>query len=396
MCYYIWYSIKRRKTANFIIIGISIMLAVLLNVYFGNISGYRNQLAELSQNVPVYCQITSRNGNLGNGLFISEKTVDSLLRSGAVTEESCMVVLMAGEGDFLQAEYAAHLNLYVVGANRPEAVGELTYDMIHMDKDETDGFFASDRPECIVSEKTLKKHGWEIGDVIPLNFYYYGAESEFTKLELHPMGRVAEVKIAGSMEDLLGKTNAAGADIIMPFEAVRNVYHQADVPFFADMFTFHVKNPLELNAFKEEMREIGLQETAPEAADSYTGCALGVRDSSFIASATDLRHSIEWLQAFFPMVCLLVFLIGYVVSFLFCGSRKEEYMLLRLHGVGKARGSLLFLAEQMFLVLIGSILGSMLMAVFSMDFRTMAIVSGVLIPAYLVGAASAGMRINLH
>lgn len=389
MFHYVLCSIKRRKAANLIIVGISIMLVLLLNLYFGSIRSYERQLEELAQNVPVYCQITNKSGSLGNGLFISENIVNSLQQSDMVKDLSCMVILMAGEGDFSPAEYTKHLNLYVAGANKAEAVGELTYDMISMDGKSLDDFFASDRMECIVSEKVMKRNQWEIGDRIPLNFYYYGAESEFMKLELHPMGGVIEVEIAGTMEDLLGKTTAIGTDIIMPFEAVRNIYHQFELPFFADTVTYYVKNPLELNAFKEEMESIGLLESSPDAMDSYSGYALAVRDIDFVASATDLRHSMGLMKSFFPVICVLVLLIGYVVSYLSGNSRKEEYALLRLQGVKKVKGSLLFLLEQIILVLAGNLVGDVLILLVVRELSMIAAVNGVLLAAYLSGAAVA-------
>lgn len=82
---------------------------------------------------------------------------------------------------------------------------------------------------------------------------------------------------------------------------------------------------MDLNGFKEEMQEIGLKEIIPEADTSYTGYALVVRDADFIASATHLRHSIELLQAFLPVVCILVLMIGYVVSYLAGNSRRENF-----------------------------------------------------------------------
>ncbi|NBH84053.1 hypothetical protein D7X88_13895 [bacterium C-53] len=395
MYYYTLYSIKRRKTANLITIGISVMLVILLNLYFGSIRSYQSQLDDLARNIPIFCQITNGSGSLGNGLFISEKLVDSLRQSDAVADESCMTVLMAGEGDFPESEYMRHLNLYVAGANRPEAVGELTYDMIHMEKEGMDAlfaavdFFSSDRLECIVSEKVMKKRKWEIGDRILLKFYYYGADSVYTKLELHPMGGTAEFEIVGSMEDLLGKTSAAGTDIILPFDTLKKVYHEFKIPFFADTFTFHVKNPLKLNAFKEEMKSIGLLETAQDTADSYTGCALIVRDNTFIIRAEDLNHSIEMMQSFFPAVCILVLLIGYVVSYLAGSSRKGEYVLLRLQGVGKWKGAFLFLAEQMLLVFIGTILGDGIVMLMTHDLYRTVVVNGVLLAAYFAGAIAA-------
>lgn len=391
---YLSCSIKRRKTANLITIGISVMLVLLLNLYFGSIRSYQTQLMDLAQNVPIFCQITNLNGTLTNGLFISESTVDALEQSDRIKDLSYMTVMMAGEGDFKDAEYSKYLNLYVVGANRVEAVGELTEDTISMDAQSVDELLSSDRMECIVNENVLKKHEWEIGDKIILKCYYYDPASEFNKVEIHPMEGILEVTVAGTMKDILGKTNAIATDIIIPAKAARTLFRQSDLKFFADTVTFHVGNPLQLNGFKEEMQDIGLMEISTEAGNSYTGCALTVRDANFIASATDLRHSIELMQSFFPVVCLLVLLIGYVVSYLSGNSRREEFALMRLQGIKKYQAAFLFLTEQMILVVIGNVIGDALVALTAPTLITAAVVNGVVLAAYLIGAAAAYERMS--
>lgn len=386
---YLSYSIKRRKTANLITVGISVALVLLLNLYFGNIRSYQKQLTDLAENVPIFCQITSLNGNLTNGLFISEDTVGALEQSDQVKDLSYMTVMMAGEGDFKDIDYSKYLNLYVVGANRADAVGELTNDMIHMDSEEIDAFFSSDKMECIVNENVLKKRGWKIGEQITLKCYYYDPASELHKIDIHSMGGTVEVTIAGTMEEIAGKTNAIRTDIIIPARTAWNLFRQFGLRFFADTATFHVANPLQLNAFKEEMRNIGLMEISVEAGDSYTGCALITRDAAFIASATDLQRSIALLQSFFPVVCILVLMIGYVVSYLSGNSRKDEFALIRLHGVSKTKASLLFLTEQMILVLTGNLLGDAVMVLTAPTFAVMILVNGVILAAYLIGATAA-------
>ena len=394
MLYYVLYSIKKRKIANLVTVGISIMLVLLLNLYFGSIRSYQEQLTDLAENVPIYCQVSNLSGTLVNGLFTPMRIVDALEQSDQVKDLSYMMVMMAGEGDFKEAEYSKYLNLYVVGANNARAVGEVTNDMISMEPERVDDFFASDRMECIVNEKVLTKRGWEIGDRIILKCYYYDASSEFQKLEIHPMGGVVEVEIVGTMEDIIGKTNAISTDVVLPARTAQNIFAQFDHPFFADTITFYVKDPLHLGEFKEAMQEIGLLEISAEAMESYPGCALIVRDANFIASATDLRHAIELMQSFFPVVCILVLMIGYVVSYLSGNSRRDEFALLRLQGVGKNKASLLFLAEQMLLVLSGNLVGDLVMALTAPAFITMAVVNGVILLAYLIGSAMAYGRMS--
>ncbi len=394
MLHYISYSIKRRKIANLVTAGISVMLVLLLNLYFGSIRSYRDQLADLAENVPIYCQVSNLSGTMVNGLFIPERIADALERSDQVKDLSYMTVLMAGEGDFKEAEYSKYLNLHVVGANQAEAVGELSDDMISMDVERVNDFFASDRMECIVNENVLKNRGWKIGDQIILKCYYYDPASELNKVEIHPMGGVVEVTIVASMEDISGKTNAIRTDVVIPAKTAQNIFEQSGIPFFADTVTFHVKDPLQLDAFKMEMQEIGLVEISSEAMESYAGYALMVRDASFIANATDLRHAIELMQAFFPVVCILVLLIGYVVSYLSGNSRREEFALMRLQGAKKIKVSLVFLAEQMLLVLAGNLVGDVVMALAVPAFTTMAVVNVLVFVAYLIGAAAAYGRMS--
>lgn len=393
MFHYIGYSIRGRKTANLVTVGIGIMLVLLLHVYFGSIHSYERQLAELAEQVPVTCYVTNANGTRGNGLFIPENLVDGLMGSERITDASFQVCLMAGEGEFEPIDYPKYLNLHVAGVNRVEAVDSLTEEMIYMEAEELNSFFASEDRECIVSEKVMRRQNWEVGDTVTLTFYYYNADSALMKLDVFPLGAV-QVKIAGAMEDLLGKTSVNAMDMILPYEALRGIYHQYGIPFFTDTATFCVKNPLELNAFKEEMRSIGFTEADPLAADSYRGRSLSVRDGSFIPRATDLLHSIEFMEAFFPVVCILVLLIGYVVSFLTANSRMEEYALLRLQGVRNGQAALLFLTEQMALVFLGNLLGDVTVLLLSADMKVVLLVNGVLLAAYLVGAAAAYGRMS--
>lgn len=392
---YIICSIKRRKAANLVTVGISVMLVLLLNLYFGSIRSYQTQLSDLSENVPIFCQITNLNGTMGNELFISEQIVEALEQSAYVKDLSYMTVVMAGEGDFKEMEYSKYLNLYVVGANDVEAVGEMTADMFSLDEQSLDELLASDRMECIVNEEALIKRGWEIGDRITLKCYYYDPASEFQKIQLHSMGGTADVTIVGTMKETEGKTNAIQTDIIIPGRASRNLFAQFGLKFFADTVTFHVNNPLDLNGFKEEMQDIGLMEIVPEAESSYTGYALVVRDADFIASATHLRHSTELMQSFLPVVCILVLLIGYVVSYLSGNSRREEFTLMRLQGAKKLPAAFLFLAEQMILVLAGNVVGDVLVAPAVASVSGILAVNGVLFTAYLIGAAAAYGRMSM-
>ena len=369
------------------------MLVILLNLYFGSIRSYQTQLVDLAETVPVYCRVLNRNGSLENLLFISERTLEGLRQSDQVKDLAYITCFRAGEGDFKLAELQVKLRLWGAGANCVEAIGNQTYDLIDMEAADIDELLSSDRMECIVDKTIMRRQKWEIGDTVVLKCYYESAESEFNKKELVPMGGTIEVKIVGSMADIRGK-DGYPIQILMPYDGVLRMYEQFGHSCFAESASFYVKNPLQLNEFKAQMKELGLGEAVPTAMDSYHGCVLEVRDNDFITSATNLRRATEMLQLFFPAVCALVLMIGYVVSYLSGNSRREEFALLRLQGVKKMNSSLLFLSEQMILVFIGNLIGDAAMMFVSPSIVLMAAVNGILLLAYLIGAAAAYSRMS--
>lgn len=392
MLTYILYSLKRRKAANQITVWISLLLVILLNLYFGTMHSYERQLNELAENAPVYCRITNKNGSRDSGLFISESVLDGLFASDLISDESCAVYLLAGEGEFTQAEWESCVHLQVSGVNRTEAVESLSADKIHFGQQYDESFFTSDRPVCIVEESVMRKHGWEIGDKIQLTMYYYNASSELFKMEVYPLGLI-ELEIVGGMESLMGVTGAVPPDVILPFEAARRIYHQQEIPFFADTVSFYVDDPMRINDFKEEMKSIGLMERDPTAMDSYIGYTLAVRDGNFVTMATQLRQSIEVMRSFLPVVCILTFAIGYIVSYLLGNGRMGEYALLRLQGMGSVKGTVPFLGEQFILVLLGNLLGDALMLLFA-EPVIMILVNGVVLAAYGIGIIMAYWRMG--
>ena len=63
------------------------------------------------------------------------------------------------------------------------------------------------------------------------------------------------------------------------------------------------------------------------------------------------------------------------------------FALLRLQELKKVRASVLFLSEQMLLVLASSLVGGLVMLLTEPAFSTAAAVNGVILIAYLIGAA---------
>ncbi|HIV22607.1 MAG TPA: hypothetical protein IAC80_01575 [Candidatus Merdiplasma excrementigallinarum] len=395
MRFYIGGSIRNRKIKNLITIGVGMALVLLLCLYFGTRSGYEKQLNEFAATVPIRCQVTNISGSRETGLFISDRMVQGVMESDLTKEVTCMVWLMAGEGEFEPEDWAGNINLYVDGANRVEAVPGLTEDLIHLEEGTIQEFFSSDQLECVVNQQTCEERGWKVGDEISLNFFYFMADNATMTLSCYtnPL-ELARVKIVGTMEDLTTATGAVSPDVVLPLETVRSMFDRNGVSFMADTLSFQVSDPLRLNEFKEEMKGLGFMEREAGSMDSYSGIALAVDDSSFLSMARNLQFAMDTMTAFLPAVLALAALVGYVVSSLLAGSRSEEYALLRLMGIGRFRSSIGFWAEQAVLVLAGIAAGDLLAGIVYPGITVILLADGMLLGAYLLGAAAAYWRMG--
>ncbi len=381
--YIIIRNLYRNKYKSIITLSICICLVLFLNVYIGNIDSNERQLGSLPEAVPIYCRITSLNGDREAGLDISEELVKKLQQSPYVKEDAYTVRMMGGIGEFDIEDWKENLNLHIIGANSINAIPGFTSDNIHMNQEEQSTFFSSSKAECIVSSSLIKEKGWKIGESVSLNLYYYTYDDKegitSTPLEL------ISVKIVGEMEPSLAVTEQATPDILLPMKTVMESYTRMQVPFSADSASFYVSNPLKLNEFKEEMKSFGLISKVAAANDSYKGSALTVRDTIFISLSSQLQQTIFMLKSFFLLIGITIFIIGYIVSFLLIGSRQKEFSLMRTLGLS-VRGCFGILwTEQFFLILIGEIMGS-IMCINFQTIRTVLITDILIMTIYLLGA----------
>lgn len=389
--YIIVRNIYRNKYKSIITVIICTCLVLLLNVYLGNIESNERQLENLPEAVPVYCIITSLNGNRQAGLSIKGDLVEKLRESSHVKEDAYTVRMMGGIGEFAIEDWKENLNLHIIGTNHVNAIPGFTSENIQMNQEEQDAFFSSSLAECIVSSSLMEQKEWKVGNQISLTLYYYTYD-DMKGIDITPLELIT-VKIVGEMEPSFAVTDQMPPDILMPMETVKESYERKYIPFSVDSASFYVSNPLKLNEFKEEMKSFGFMGKAPSARDSYQGNALTVKDSVFISLASQLQQTISMLYSFFITICITIMIIGYITSFLLIGSRQKEFSLMRALGV-RARGcfGILWL-EQFLLVLTGGVIGSAICIVFQ-GIRTVLIADILILISYLLGVCVALWRLG--
>lgn len=358
-------NILRCKSKSILTIFLCIFLISLLNVYWGNIESNRRQLTDLADTIPIYCRISNLNGSKVAGLDIPEVTVQNLQSSSHVNNLVFTVRLMAGEGAFSIDDWKEKLNISAIGANSIQGVEGISEDEITLKEGTSLDFLGSSDRSCIVSQSCMDERQWEIGDVVSLNLYYYFHKNEYS-LKIEPLDLIP-FEIVGSMENVaFDNSGYLPTEIVIPVEAVWEIYRSKEIPFSADSAFFYLQDPLKLNKFKKEMKGFHLLPQSSGAKDSDKGEALFVKDAVFIGAADRLRQGMDTLLRFLPMVLAIVIFVGYISSYLLVYNRKKDFSIMRSIGFRHKEVFLIFLLEQLLLALCGSLIQSILSIVFVM------------------------------
>ncbi len=356
-------NIWRCKSKSILIIFICIFIISLLNVYWGNIESNRKQLIDLADTIPIYCRISNLNGSKVAGLDIPEVTVQNLQSSSHVKNLIFTVRLMAGEGDFSIDDWKENLDISAVGTNSIQGVEGISEDQITLKEGTSLDFLKSSSNSCIVSRRCMEEKQWKIGDFVSLNLFYYFHKNEYA-LKIEPLDLVS-FEIIGSMEDAAyDDSGYLPAEILLPVEAVREIYRSREIPFSADSAFFYLQDPLKSNEFKKEMKEYHLLPQSFSAKDNDKGEALFVKDTVFIAAANRLRQGMDTLLGFLPMVVVIMIFIGYITSYLLVYSRKKDFSIMRSIGFRHKEVFIVFFLEQLLLALCGGLIQSIFSIVF--------------------------------
>lgn len=356
-------NIRRCRLKSFLTILICICISTLLSLYWGNIVSNRNQLVGLSESIPIFCRITNLNGSMESGLEIPEEQILNLKSSSHVKNPVFTVHLMAGEGEFLIEDWKEHLKIPVIGTNSIQGVEGITSEQITLKEGTNLDFLDSAVCSCVVSKRLMKEYNWEIGDSVSLNLYYYHHENEYA-LKIDPLDLV-DFQIIGTMEEVPFKDSGyLPPEILLPFEAVQEIYHAKEIPFSADSASFCLADSLKLNEFKAEMEKNRLLQITPYAKDSYRGVALLVKDSVFIDAANRLRQVMDTLLGFLPFILVIVVFVGYIISYMMVYSRKKDFSIMRSIGFRFKEVFAVFFMEQFLLALCGTVVHSIISAAF--------------------------------
>lgn len=346
-------NLKRYYQKSIINLLICIVVVVLLNLFMGSLESNRRQLAALPEVMPIHAQISNLNGTLQTGLVIREDKVDFLLQSEYISEPAITIVLSAGVGK-LPAEKSRTLKtIDAAGITRPEAISGITDQDVTLAPDTSIDFLLSDASSCIVEEGFMEQNHWQIGQTVTLTLYY-DYRDRYSEYMMQQLG-VEEFYIVGCIRSSEG---AFVPSILVPFGWAKAAFKKLNLPFVANEASFGIKDPLQINEFKKEMKDkLQLLEINPMSDYAFAGNALAVNDETFILAASRIQDNIGLLTGFLPFILIIVIFIGYITSYLLIQNRRGQYATMRSLGVSSRMCFFTLFMESIMIELTGGILG---------------------------------------
>jgi len=122
-----------------------------------------------------------------------------------------------------------------------------------------------------------------------------------------------------------------------------------------DSVSFTVKDAARLDEFKAYLKDYGFS-SGSEIRTYRTFIVLD--DKKFISTVDTLNQQIRYINVLYPILYVLTGIIALVVSYLLAVSRRKEFAIMLGLGAPKRVTFTTFFAEQLFLCLIGTIVGA--------------------------------------
>lgn len=381
--YSIGVNIRRHRARSILNAVISMMTVIVLVFYFGTLQSTRQQFEELPEAIPVRGTFMNATGKLKNGLLVRPQVLDMVYGSPylwKIQETAALVGHIVGGGSGEDTE------VQVVGVNCPDLVQEYSEEEINWAKGWNWDRFLGSEHVCITGKTFLEMQDADKGSSISLSLEHYQPADIGVGLKRLALG-CEDAEIVGTLNDT---ADAATPGIILPLDAVKQLYQENGETYFASSLSFTVKDPMNLNALKQDLKEEGLSSVVPELTDTYMGSAVRIEDDVFIQAAIGMEKNISLLEAFLPFLLMIVILAGYLVPHLLLQGRRSEYAIMRALGTGRKRCTVIFFAEHILLAMAGGAAGAAIGIVFgTAGAVTAAVVWILFLIFYMLGAAAA-------
>ena len=347
-------NIRRYSRKSALYVLICVIAVMTLQIYIASIERTEKQLADLPAAMPVLARVASLDGSSFAALQIRPSMIDGLQISPHVRDLQMSIALIS-KPTYFPCEYGPNDLARVVAANSTNAVEGLKQDGITWLPGYNPEIMNGSDAVCIAGESNfMVRCDWSLGDIITLDLRKYKYD---TRSVLFDEIGTMDVRIVGTT-----KAFTAG-EFVMPFETVWAFARDMNVELPASAASFYVRDALQLNDFKAEMKKLYLGPAITNgsvwlATLQHSGVSLSVYDAAFISAATQLQSAILLLRGFLPLMVAVLAIIGYFVAYMMIQNRREEYAVLRLIGMSRRAVVSMYFCEMAFLTLGGSFVGA--------------------------------------
>ena len=305
---FIWIEVLRdlwrNKGRSLLILSFGLFMLSSMVLYVGNIQNNEIMLRQLSETIPVTVQVVGENGNQQAGLEIDQTYVDALL-SGGVRDPHYTIVAGGNIDAKNQGQPIKFCDTSIVGINKSDSLSPVIREQTDFMQGWGDSFFSDDSAACIINANYALRHQISLGDTIEFPLYIWEYEEDNVHFRFIEVGNVS-LLVVGTYTAGADIAGSDTGDVIVPIHWLQNYLSDSGIVYSYSSFQGTLADPLRLNDWKTQMKEVGFQEVDPESFREREGNALRVNDQLFIDTAEEIQENIRIYNGFqLPFFALL-------------------------------------------------------------------------------------------
>lgn len=388
-----WLSARRGGLRSAVVPVVALVLSGFLGLLMATAQGWEEQRRSLYESTTITGQFTSTNGRQYTDLTLAYpwRLWDSGMLSDIQVSGSLRYWLPDEIPQFADNEYGiARKESWI--AQQPSMVFlnglQVAPEFIYGDVPEItwlDGWdesFLSDPDNsgnwnetmpCVASQRWMKEHDLSLGDEIVVN-----CENMYGDWTVQIVGSFAP---AGKQDNLYFPLCYWS---LPPWQAddERETYSPTG-SFLSSRFT--LRSAYDLEAFRDYLAQEGYNQPGGSGSNRVT---VVLNDHIFTQTVQALNRYITLGQILFPVLFVLMGVLGFVVSWLMVNGRRMEFAIMRGMGASKGRVFGSFFLEQMGLCLMGCVLSGLVLTLWSGQGMVWLAAAGFAV-CYLLGCAVA-------
>ena len=249
---------------------------------------------------------------------------------------------------------------------------------------------------CLMPDTIMDRFGLELGDSISIAARFWANSMPYEVVwEFIPVGRFtqagADANIYAPLTLWCDYDWITGQEDILPLgqritTQIRTPQERDQLFYFFSRFStcvFTVTNPSQLDNLRDYLQENNYTRVDGRRTDR---AALLVYDRAFVETVGGLGRYISFSQLLFPVLFVLVAMLGFIISWLLINARRMEFAILRGLGAGRCRVFLSFFLEQALLCLLGCAMGALILGAVTGSISWIPVI-GIFAGCYLLGTA---------